>query len=181
MSSTEQEIEEQFAQLQQRVGARRAEVLKHTADDEQFAAEYALLVYATGDLVEFEKTIPERLAEPERRRSERIVVWSWRGQAVVGAALIALVFVLDRSWWWLALLLPHFAGTVADCFQQVHAERHRDRRAGAIALHVVAILVALVSLSVLSRWFLIAIVVGWVFVAGVSMDSTDAGEKGARR
>ncbi|WP_329538432.1 hypothetical protein OG568_60330 (plasmid) [Streptomyces sp. NBC_01450] len=51
----------------------------------------------TGKLVEFEKTIPERLAEPERRRSERIVTWSWRGQAAVGTVLIALVFVLDRS------------------------------------------------------------------------------------
>ncbi|SMQ18574.1 hypothetical protein SAMN06272771_5027 [Streptomyces sp. Ag82_O1-12] len=50
-----------------------------------------------GKLVEFEKTIPERLAEPDRRRSEHIVTWSWRGQAAVGAVLIALVFALDRS------------------------------------------------------------------------------------
>ncbi|MEU3356070.1 hypothetical protein [Streptomyces sp. NPDC037389] len=181
MGSTEQEIEEQFAQIQRKVEARRAEVLKHSADDDQFAAEYALLVYATGDLVEFEKTIPERLAEPERRRSERIVAWAWRGQAVLGAALIALVFVLDRSWWWLALLLPHFGGTVAGCFQTIDADRHRDRRAGAIALHVTGALVALISLSVLSRWFLIAVALGWMVAAGASMDTQDTAEKGARR
>ncbi|GAA2292923.1 hypothetical protein OKJ48_01915 [Streptomyces kunmingensis] len=108
MGSTEQQIEEQLARLQQRVGARHAEVLKHDVDDDRFAVEYARLVNVTNKLVEFEKTIPELLAEPERRRSERIVTWSWRGQAAVGAVLIALVFVLDRSAWWLALLVPHF-------------------------------------------------------------------------
>jgi hypothetical protein len=67
VGSTEQQIEEQLAQLQQKVGARHAEVLKHS-DGDQFAVEYARLVNVTGRLVEFEKTIPERLAEPERRR-----------------------------------------------------------------------------------------------------------------
>ncbi|MFD9601833.1 hypothetical protein [Streptomyces sp. NPDC059970] len=180
MSSTEQNIEEQFAQLQQKVGARHAEVLKHS-DGDQFAVEYARLVNVTSKLVEFEKTIPERLAEPERRRSERIVTWSWRGQAAVGAVLIALVFVLDRSGWWLVLLVPHFVGTVAGCFQKVDSEQHRDRRSAAIGLHVVTLLVALISLSVISRWFIIAAAVGWMFVAGASMDSTDAGAKGTRR
>ncbi|WP_215453397.1 hypothetical protein [Streptomyces sp. ATCC 21386] len=180
MGSTEQEIEEQFAQLQQKVGARHAEVLKHS-DGDQFAVEYARLVNVTSKLVEFEKTIPERLAEPERRRSERIVTWSWRGQAAVGAVLIALVFVLDRSTWWLVLLGPHFMGTVAGCFQKVDAEQHRDRRFGAIGLHVVALLMALISLSVISRWFIIAAAVGWMLVAGSSMDSTGAEPKGARR
>ncbi|MEU7599390.1 hypothetical protein AB0B79_41455 [Streptomyces sp. NPDC039022] len=142
MGSTEQQIEEQLAQLQYRVGARRAQVLQYGVDDDQFAVEYARLVDVTGELVEFEATIPERLAEPERRRSERIVRWSWRGQAAVGAVLIALVFVLDRSTWWLVLLVPHFVATVAGCFQKVDAEQHRDRRFGAISVHVVALLVA---------------------------------------
>ncbi|WP_326584635.1 hypothetical protein OG889_40345 [Streptomyces sp. NBC_00481] len=102
MGSTEQKIEEQFAQLQQKVGARHAEVLKHS-DGDQFPVEYARLVNVTSKLVEFEKTIPERLAEPDRRRSERIVTWSWRGQAAVAAVLIALVLILDRSTWWLVL------------------------------------------------------------------------------
>lgn len=181
MSSTEQKIEEQFAQLQQKVGARHAEVLKHDVDDGRFAVEYARLVNVTSKLLEFEKTIPERLAEPDRKRSERIVTWSWRSQAAVGAVLIALVFVLDRSTWWLVLLVPHFLGTVAGCFQKVGAEQHRDRRFGAIGLHVVAFLMALISLSVISRWFIIAAAVGWILVAGSSMDSTDGNPKGARR
>ncbi|WP_327372360.1 hypothetical protein [Streptomyces sp. NBC_01217] len=181
MGSTEQQIEEQLAQLQQKVGAHHAEVLKHDFDDDQFAVEYARLVNVTSRLVEFEKTIPERLAEPERRRSERIVTWSWRGQAAVGAVLIALVFILDRSTWWLILLVPHFVGTVAGCFQKVDAEQHRDRRFGAVGLHVVALLMALISLSVISRWFIIAAALGWMLVAGSSMDSTGADPKGARR
>ncbi|MFL4910628.1 hypothetical protein ACJ6WF_47945 [Streptomyces sp. MMS24-I2-30] len=180
MGSTEQQVEEQLAQLQQKVGARHAEVLKHS-DGDQFAVEYARLVNITSELVEFEKTIPGRLAEPDRRRSERIVTWSWRGQAAVSAVLIALVFILGRSAWWLVLLVPHFAGTVAGCFQKVDAEQHRDHRFGAVGLHVVALLMALISLSVISRWFIIAAAVGWMLVAGSSMDSTDAGTKGAQR
>ncbi|WP_159394694.1 hypothetical protein [Streptomyces sp. H-KF8] len=70
------------------------------------------------------------------------MTWSWRGQAATDAVLIALVFVLDRSAWWLVLLVPHFVGTVAGCFQKADAEQHRDRRFGAIGLHVVALLVA---------------------------------------
>lgn len=79
------------------------------------------------------------------------------------------------------LLGPHFMGTVAGCFQKVDAEQHRDRRFGAIGLHVVALLMALISLSVISRWFIIAAAVGWILVAGSSMDSTDAGAQEARR
>ncbi|MGC5041039.1 hypothetical protein ACLQ2C_36490 [Streptomyces sp. DT73] len=181
MDSTEQQIEEQLAQLQQRVGARRAEVLKYDVDDDGFVVEFARLAHAVGKLVEFEKAIPERLAEPERRRSERIVTWSWRGQAAVGAALIALVFVLDHSTWWLVLLIPHFMATVAGCFQKVDAGQHRERRFGAVGVHVVALLVALISLSVISRWFVIAAVLGWMVVAGSVLDSNNGDAKGARR
>lgn len=143
--------------------------------------EYARLVNISSRLMEFEKTIPEQLAEPERQRSERIVTWSWRGQAAVGAVLIALVFVLDHSTWWLVLLVPHFVGTVAGCFQKVDVEQHRDRRFGAVALHVIALSMALISLSVISRWFIIAAALGWVLVAGSMADSTGADQKGARR
>ncbi|THC43158.1 hypothetical protein [Streptomyces sp. A1499] len=94
-------------------GARHAEVLKHDVDDDQFVVEPAHLANTTGRVVEFEKTISERLAEPEFRRSKRIVTWSWRGQAAVDAVLIALVRILDRSTWWLVLLVPHFMATVA--------------------------------------------------------------------
>ncbi|MEU7648085.1 hypothetical protein [Streptomyces huasconensis] len=55
MGSAEQQIEEQLAQLQQRVGARPAEVLKHEAQDDQFEVEYARLANVTGKLVECEK------------------------------------------------------------------------------------------------------------------------------
>ncbi|MFF0116775.1 hypothetical protein [Streptomyces prasinus] len=58
------------------------------------------------------------------------MTWSWRGQAATGAVLIALVFVLDRSAWWLVLLVPHFVGTVAGCFQKVDAEQHATAASG---------------------------------------------------
>lgn len=46
---------------------------------------------------------------------------------------------------------------------------------------MVALLMALISLSVISRWFIIAAAIGWMLVAGSSMDNTDADSKGARR
>lgn len=70
---------------------------------------------------------------------------------------------------------------MAGCFQKVDAENHRDRRAGAIALHVAALLVALISLSLISRWFLFAVAVLWLFVAGCNGEGADTGERGARR
>ncbi|WP_158677829.1 hypothetical protein [Streptomyces sp. SPB074] len=181
MDSTEQQITEHLAKLQREIGVRRAEALEYDVDADEFTVEYARLVEATSELVEFEETIPARLAEPERRRSERIVTWSWRGEAVVGAVLIALVFVLDHSAWWLVLLVPHFALTAAGCYQKVDTEQHRDRRFAALTLHMVALLIALISLSVITRWCILAAAAGWLLIAGLSMDSTGADPKGARR
>ncbi|MGW3036450.1 hypothetical protein ACWDCB_35215 [Streptomyces sp. NPDC001178] len=180
MGGAEQELEQQYEQLREKVGERRAEVLKHSPRDDQFAAEYARLVNVTGKLVEFEKALPVRLAEPARRLSTRIVHWSWAGQAVVAAALIGVVFVSDRSGWWLVLLVPHLAATVVGAFQTVDAGRHLFRRKVAIGLHAVGVLVVLVSLRVISMWFLIAILIGWALVGGALMDDTETGQKGAK-
>ncbi|NNN32181.1 hypothetical protein HLK59_17795 [Streptomyces sp. S3(2020)] len=180
MGGAEQELEQQYRQLREKVGERRAEVLKHSPRDDQFAAEYARLVSVTGKLVEFEKALPARLAEPARRLSTRIVRWSWVGQAVVAAALISAVFVWDHSGWWLVLLVPHLAATVAGAFQTVDAVRHWFRRKVAIGLHAVGVLVVLVSLRVISLWFLIAILIGWALLWSAVLDETGTSAKGAK-
>ncbi|MGW5927005.1 hypothetical protein ACWF2L_12220 [Streptomyces anulatus] len=59
--------------------------------------------------------------------------------------------------------------------------QHRDRRFGAIGLHVVALLMALISLSVISRWFIIATALGWMLAAGSSTDSKGTDPEEARR
>ncbi|MDX3772147.1 MULTISPECIES: hypothetical protein [unclassified Streptomyces] len=46
------------------VNARHAEVVKLSAGDDQFEVEYARLVSNAERLLQFERTIPERLAEP---------------------------------------------------------------------------------------------------------------------
>ncbi|WP_331723979.1 hypothetical protein [Streptomyces sp. NBC_00005] len=168
MGGAEQELGQQYQQLREKVGERRAEVLKHSPRDEQFAVEYARLVNVTGKLVEFEKALPARLAEPARRLSTRIVRWSWAGQSVVAAALIGVVLVSDRSGWWLVLLVPHLAATVAGAFQTVDAGRHVFRRKVAIGLRVI------------SMWFLIAILIGWALVWGAVLDETETSAKGAK-
>ncbi|MFE7246222.1 hypothetical protein [Streptomyces sp. NPDC057580] len=181
MGSAEQDIASEYTKLQKMVRARHAEVVKLSAGDDQFAVEYARLVSNTERLLQFERTIPERLAEPQLRLSQRTVTWSWCGQAVVGAALIALVFILGHTLWWLVLLVPHFLGALAGSAQKADAGDHVHRRRTAVGLHIVGVLVALVSLSVISSWFLVAIFVGWIAVAiATSQAPAEAGKKGGR-
>ncbi|MFJ9634956.1 hypothetical protein ACIRU8_45425 [Streptomyces sp. NPDC101175] len=180
MGGTEQELGEQYKRLQDTVSERRADALQHAPRDEQFALEYARLVEAAGRLLDFEKALPARLTEPARRLSQRIVRWCWAGQAVVAAALIAVVLASDRSGWWLVLLVPHLAATVAGVFQTVDADGHLVRRKVAIALHAVGALVVLVSLRVISMWFLIGILIGWAFIWGALLDEKETSAKGAK-
>ncbi|MFE5113516.1 hypothetical protein [Streptomyces sp. NPDC056663] len=181
VGGTEQDIASEYAKLQKMVRARHAEVVKHSAGDDQFAVEYARLVSNTERLLQFERTIPERFAEPQLRLSQRTVTWSWWGQAVVGAVLIALVFILGHTLWWLVLLVPHFLGVLAGSAQKVGSGDHVRRRSIAVGLHIVGVLVVLVSLSVISSWFLVAIFVGWIAVAiATSQAPAESGKKGGR-
>lgn len=180
MDSTKQETEQQFARLQQKVGDCHTEVAKLTTGDDRFEAAYDRLVTAAAELVEFEKTVPGRLAEPARKASARIVAFSWGGQAALGAALIALIVVWDRSLWWLVLLVPHVLATAAGAFQKVDTEGHRHRRNVALWLHVLGALVALVSLHLISAWFLIAILLGWTIVGGALLEDPDTKKEAAK-
>lgn len=128
-------------------------------------------------LVEFERRLPGRIAEPKRERSERFVRWSWRAQAAVAAALIVAVFLLGNTLWWLALLVPHLLAALSGWSIEVTASRHRAQVRVAAALHVLCLLVVLVSTGVLSAGFIIAIVVGW-FVIAVASGATAETVKG---
>ncbi|MDV9186834.1 hypothetical protein R6L23_01050 [Streptomyces sp. SR27] len=180
MGSTEQEIARRFAELQQRVGERRTRVLRAVGDEDRFAAGYAELVKAVGELVEYDTTIPQRLAEPARQLSERIVRWSWRGQAAVAAVMVVLVFALDMSGGWLLLLLPHLLGTLGGSFQKVDAGDHMTRRYATLAVHVVGVLVVLVTLSVISAWFIVLILFIWVPLFGSFVEDADKKKGGSR-
>ncbi|MFI8930637.1 hypothetical protein ACIG3E_23535 [Streptomyces sp. NPDC053474] len=180
-SGTKASIGQRHAQLQQQIRALHAAVAACDPDDDAYAGEYERLVEATRDLLAFEQQMPELLAEPERAVSERIVRWSWRGQAVLAAALVACVFVLDCTWWWLLLLLPYLAGTVAGSFQTIRVTGHRSRRNAAIALHAVAVLVVLLFFGLLPMWLLAVIIPGWLGVAVTSSeDPGNTGPKGQR-
>ncbi|MFE5484119.1 hypothetical protein [Streptomyces sp. NPDC056527] len=180
MGSTEQEINRRFAELQQRVGDRRSRVLSASGDEDRFAAGYAELVSAVGELVEYDRTIPQRLAEPARQLSERIVLWSWRGQAVVTAVMVVLVFALDLSGGWLVLLIPHLLGTLVGSIQKVDADAHMARRVAAFAVHVVGVLVVLVTLGVISAWFILLILAAWVPLFGTVVEDTTTKKGGTR-
>ncbi|MFB7454958.1 hypothetical protein [Streptomyces sp. NPDC056194] len=180
MSSAEQEVTRQFAKLQQRVGDRRAQVLSASSDKDALESGYAELLRAVDELVEFDKTVPARLAEPARLLSEQIVRWSWGVQAAVAAVLIVLVFILDLSGGWLVVLVPHLLATLSGYFQKVSSDDHMTRRFATIALHAAGLLVALVTLGVISLWFLVLVLVIWVPLFGTFADDSTM-QKGAGR
>ncbi|MER5586519.1 hypothetical protein ABT090_33430 [Streptomyces asoensis] len=159
------EIDAEYGQLQQQLLARHTEVARYETGDEDFGTGYARLLQAADELLAFEETIPARLAEPERQLSERIVRMSWLGQRAIAVALIVVTFALDHSAWWLVVLIPHLIATLSFTPRKVTDRDHRFYRHLAIGLHLECLLVALITLSVISLWLVILAVIGWVVLA----------------
>ncbi|MFE2584567.1 hypothetical protein [Streptomyces sp. NPDC059378] len=182
MGKVRHEIETEYRQLQERLLTRHGEATRHEAGDEDFGTEYARLLQAADELLAFEKTIPAKLAEPERQLSERIVRISWLGQTAVALALIVLTFALDHSAWWLVVLVPHLIATLSFSFQKVTDKDHRFYRHLTIGLHLECLMVALITLSVISLWFVILAIIGWL-VLGITVSEGlgDSAKKGQSR
>ncbi|WP_331732531.1 hypothetical protein OG592_41885 (plasmid) [Streptomyces avidinii] len=173
MGGTERELNQEHQALRRTLSERHARVVRMDRDDLEFDAEYEQLVAEAARLIDFENQLPARLAEPKRERSEQFVRWSWRAEAAVSAVLIAAVFLLENTAWWLVVLVPHLLATLVGCTIKVTATRHATQAKVAAALHALCLLAALVSLGVLSAWFIIVILAGW-FVIGVASDGTEA-------
>ncbi|WP_431040460.1 hypothetical protein ACQUSR_00110 [Streptomyces sp. P1-3] len=171
MGSNERELNQEHQRLRKALSERHVRVSRLEQNDVAFDAEYEKLVAEAERLIHFERQLPARLAEPQRERSERFVRWSWRAEVAVAAALITAVFVLENSAWWFVLLVPHLLATLAGWTVKVTIAQHAYQRRAAAGLHVLCLLVALVSLGVLSAWFIIAILFGWI-VIGLATDGT---------
>lgn len=176
----ERQISREYGQLQQKISAHLQALEDIPEDGGRYPAEYDQLVASTEELLSFEEGIPERLAEPGRQLSERIVLWSWRGQAAVAAALIVLAIVLGHSLWWLVLLVPHLIGTVAGCAQKVRIPAHMQQRVAALLLHPIAVVVALTVLGLLSAWMIVLVLIGWPAVGVIASTATEAETKGGQ-
>lgn len=135
------------------------------------------MVQGAEELLAFEQTLPTLLAEPQRLRSAKIVRWSWRGQTAASTALITAVLVLDRTAWWLLLLIPHLLATLLGWSIQMTVQQHKQQRGIAVALHALCLLVILVALGVLSAWWIIAVLIGWALIGGASTDSLQQGAR----
>ncbi|WP_432190422.1 hypothetical protein [Streptomyces sp. Tue6028] len=168
MAATERELHEKQQALIRDLGERHAQIERLDHDATSFDEQYEQLLACGEQLLEFERLLPARLAEPRRRRTEKIVKWSWLGESIVTVALIVTVFLLGHTAWWLVLLIPHLLATMLGWSVTVTADRHKQQRAIAIGLHVPCLLVALVSLGVLSGWWITAIVIGWIAIGVAS-------------
>ncbi|MFJ3229128.1 hypothetical protein ACIPJS_38065 [Streptomyces sp. NPDC086783] len=177
-----QEIQTEYRQLQEQLLAHHDEVSRHEAGDEDFGTEYAQLLQAADALLAYEKTIPAKLAEPERQASERIVRISWLGQSAVAVALVVVTFVLDHSAWWLVVLVPHLIATLIFSSQKVTDKDHLFYRRLTIGLHVECVLIILITLSVISLWFVILAVIGWLLLGSFASNGPgDPAKKGQRQ
>ncbi|KPI21955.1 hypothetical protein [Streptomyces mirabilis] len=177
MAEGERQLREQHQAMIRDLGDRYTRIKQCGPDDAVFDEQYDQLVACAERLLEFERMLPARLAQPKRERADRVVKWSWRGQTVVAVALIAAVLALGHTAWWLVLLIPHLLGTLMGWSVTVTAERYREQRAIVIGLHVLCLLVVLVALGVISAWWIVAVLVGWVAVGAASEGSSQQGAK----
>ncbi|MCZ7430137.1 hypothetical protein [Streptomyces sp. WMMC1477] len=172
MSSVEQ-IRSEYAGLQQQIAGYCEEIEDLEQGELEFNRVYDQLVRSTRQLVAADAELPAKLAEPGRHLSERVVRWSWRGQAALGA-MLAVVAAVPASWspsaWWLLLIIPHTAAALAGSRIRVPARGHMDLRAAAIVLHPVCALVIAIVTGLVSAWWILAVAVGWVVVGGLTMD-----------
>ncbi|MFD3622458.1 hypothetical protein ACFWWT_46410 [Streptomyces sp. NPDC058676] len=137
---------------------------------EEYDDHYIALVERAEELLTFEQALPVRLAEPQRLRSVAIVRWAWRFQTAVAAGLIVAALFLGHTAWWLVLLIPHLVATLMGWSITVAAKRHRQQRAIALALQAEGALVILVVFGVLSPWWIIAVLAGWIGIGAFSED-----------
>lgn len=163
-------------ELTRALAEQHARLLAPGAGDEVSEDAFEALVACAQSLLAFEERLPGRLAEPQRLRSQRVVFWSWRVQSGLAAALIATLFVLGHTAWWLVLIVPHLLATFAGWSLKATPKEHRARRQAAIGLHLVGVLFVLVVLGVLSAWFIIAVLAGWAVVGLAFTDEQGAGE-----
>lgn len=171
MSSVEQ-IRSEYAGLQKQIAGHCQQIEDLEPGELEFNRVYDQLVRSTKQLVALDADLPAKLAEPGRYLSGRIVRWSWRGQAAAGAAL-AVLAVVPVGWspsaWWLLLLIPHTLAALAGGGMNVPAKDHMELRVLAIALHLVCAVVIVVAVGVISPWWTIAAVVGWLIVGGIAL------------
>lgn len=102
---------------------------------------------------------------------------SWLGQVALGAALMVTVLLSARSAWWLVILIPHTLAVLAGAFQAVTTDNHVVRRRLVLGLHLECALVAVVSLHMISLWFVILALLGWLALAP-AFDGSEQTSKG---
>ncbi|TVL91297.1 hypothetical protein CD790_18885 [Streptomyces sp. SAJ15] len=171
MPATERELHEQHRSMTKELAARHARVKERDPDDPENDNQYTELVERAEELLEFEQQLPARLAEPQRLKSASIVRWAWRVQTAVAVGLAIAALALGHTAWWLVLLIPHLAATLMGWSITVTAKQHKQQRTIAVALQVEGLLVVLVVLGVISPWWIIAIVIGWIGIGAFSEDS----------
>ncbi|WP_326693186.1 hypothetical protein OIE63_39350 (plasmid) [Streptomyces sp. NBC_01795] len=174
MTETEHDLHERHKGLARALADQHARVGALGSGDAVTDEAFDALVGRAEELLAFEQQMPAKLAEPQRLRSEKVIFWSWRAQSGVAAALIAAVFLFGHTAWWLALIIPHALATLTGWSLKASPKEHKARRKAAIGLHLVGVLLVLVTLGVLSAWFIIAVLFGWAVVGIASADEQGA-------
>lgn len=180
MADIESEIGGAYARHQAMVREQRDRLRALDPDEAGYAAAFEDLVGAVEGLLVFEGEIPAMRQEPHRLRSQRVVTWSGRMQAVlaVGVGLVAIPGWI--GWGWVVLLVVHLVTAVNAWGLEVTAGRHHAKRVAAVWLNVLGVLVAVLCFGVISGWFTVLYLFGAVAVNVVLLEIDQEKAKGAR-
>ncbi|WP_030019361.1 hypothetical protein [Streptomyces monomycini] len=178
MGEIRHEVAEETSRLQAGITAVLQELDGLPQDDPRYEALFGQLVEAGTALLAYEASVPAKLEAPQRKVSKSALTWA-AGVHVAGALLLALAPLTGWiSWWWLLLAgFQALAGVLIGATDPAPG-RHRMLRSAAIGLSIVTVLVPLLVFGVISGWFWIAAVVGWLF-SGVQASDAEQEVKAA--
>ncbi|WP_405669019.1 hypothetical protein OG379_40945 (plasmid) [Streptomyces sp. NBC_01166] len=173
---TEHEVHQEHQKLERALADQHARTGVQDHDGGVPDEAFDILMERAQALMAYEQKMPALLAEPQRLRSQKVILWSWRAQSAVAIALIVVFHLLGYSDGWYALVVPHLVGTLCGWRLEATVKNHLARRNASIALHAVGALLVLVVLGVLSPWFIVAFLIGWAVVGTAVADGQGAGK-----
>ena len=158
MGKADQADAAEAVRLQKELRRRHEELAAVGADGRK--AQLTKVFAATKTLLEFEAQVPRRRAERRRRVSSVIVYVAAGGAAAAMLGEVARMLLHQLSWWYLIAVVPvaAVAGVVAASEHRAPTEGHGNRAVAAVFTVLAAALVVVVTVQLVSAFWLAGLV-----------------------
>ncbi|MFI0220125.1 hypothetical protein [Streptomyces lydicus] len=171
MDEINRQIVDEVAGLQASITSVLQELEGLPEDHPRYEALFEQLLKAGSTLLAYEAEVPAKQEEPHRKVSEKTLTWSSRAHGFGGALLALTPLTGWIGWGWVALAAVQLVASFLIGAMDAPVQGHRQLRVAAVLLGGVTVLVPLVVLDVLSGWFWVAIIAGWIGSFGVAADA----------